>query len=148
MLFVSEVVFAVGGVGGYGNCDFGVGIDDSCGRKDIFDIGERTFVCCGDCAFYVCVCVRFVCIEHKKAFAMYGAGGKEKFSIEYAEGIYTFCNILKGNVVKYAAKDIVSVTPYKNLPVLELISKQIVVCPNDANTRQIFAGYLSAKNIS
>lgn len=82
----------------------------------------------------------------EKAFAMYSTDGKEKFSIEYEEGIYTFCNISKGNVVKYSATDIVSVIPYKNLLLLKLVSKQIVSCPNDATTRQMFAGYLQIKN--
>jgi len=81
----------------------------------------------------------------KKAFAMYSVDGKEKFSIEYADGIYAFYNVSKGNVTRYAATDIVSVTPYRNLLILKLTSKQIVACLNDANTRQLFAGYLHAK---
>lgn len=118
----------------------------------IFDMDKTLLVLCFSLLFIVVtilatfLAVYFLSVKNtKKAFAMYSKDGKEKFSIEYEEGIYTFCNASKGNVVKYSRSDIVSVTPYKSMLILKLISKQIVACPNDENTREMFAGYLSSK---
>ncbi|MCM1289151.1 MAG: hypothetical protein NC132_00620 [Corallococcus sp.] len=81
----------------------------------------------------------------EKAFSIYSAGGKERFSIEYSDGTYIFCNLSKGDITRYSASDIASATLYKNLLLLKLVSKQIICCPNDARTCQLFAGYISKK---
>ena len=92
------------------------------------------------------VFTRILCAKNvEKSFAVYSSEGKEKFSIEYNDGVYVFTNISKGNVAKYVAADIVSVKPYRELLVLKLASKEMFICPNAPQTRQIFAQYLPTR---